>query len=57
MNIDAQQKLLYVLNEAAEPISASFDYSSLIEKIGNARIVLIGEATHGRTLSVHVLNL
>lgn len=47
MNIDAQQKLLHVLNEAAEPISASFDYSSLIEKIGNARIVLIGEATHG----------
>jgi erythromycin esterase-like protein len=47
MNTETQQKLLNVLNEAAIPISAPADYSSFLEKIGDARYVLIGEATHG----------
>src|SRR5690242_5685968 len=41
-------KLLHVLNEAALPLDEKTDkYLSLIEKIGDARFVLIGEATHG----------
>ncbi len=44
--MDAQQKLVTLINETATPISSS-DYSSLLDRIGDARFVLIGEATHG----------
>lgn len=44
--MDAQQKLITLLNKTATPLT-SYDYSSLFEKIGNARFVMIGEATHG----------
>ena len=47
MDTNAQQKLLDVINEAAEPISAPTDYSSLLEQIGDARFVMMGEASHG----------
>jgi len=47
MDKDAHQELLTVLNDAIEPLSASADYSSLLEKIGDARFVMIGEASHG----------
>jgi erythromycin esterase-like protein len=37
-----------LLRRAAEPLTGSAeDYDSLIERIGSARIVLLGEATHG----------
>lgn len=47
MNIDAQLKLIDVINEAAIPLEKPTDYSSLIERIGDARFVMIGEASHG----------
>ncbi|KTD33176.1 erythromycin esterase [Legionella nautarum] len=47
MGRDAHQKLITCLNNAIEPLSESGDYSSLLEKIGDARFVMIGEATHG----------
>lgn len=47
MNIDAQLKLVEVINEAAIPLEKPTDYSSLMEQIGDARFVMIGEASHG----------
>lgn len=48
MQTKTYQKLLDLLNTAVEPISKQNNkYSSLLEKIGDARFVLIGEATHG----------
>jgi erythromycin esterase-like protein len=47
MNIGVYQKLLEAITNASEPLSDLHDYSSLLEKIGDARFVLIGEATHG----------
>jgi len=48
MSHDPYEKLLQTLNEAAEPVVDGADkYSTLLEKIGDARFVLIGEATHG----------
>ncbi len=47
MDTNAQQKLLTVINEAAEPISVLSDYSPLLDQIGDARFVMMGEATHG----------
>lgn len=48
MDSNINQKLIDILNDEAEPLSEKEDkYSSLLEKIGNARFVLIGEATHG----------
>ncbi len=48
MGLNINQKLIDILNDDIEPLSEKEDkYSSLLEKIGNARFVLIGEATHG----------
>jgi len=48
MSANINQKLINMLNDDAEPISEKEDkYSSLLEKIGDSRYVLIGEATHG----------
>lgn len=41
------QRLINTLNNFIEPLSQQENYSSLLEKIGDARFVLIGEATHG----------
>jgi erythromycin esterase-like protein len=42
------QKLIAVITSAAQPLSNNKDkYSSLLDKIGDSRFVLIGEATHG----------
>ena len=45
----AQRSVAHLVRECAEPLAAidggSFD--SLLERIGDARIVLLGEATHG----------
>lgn len=42
------QKLIDILTEAVQPLSKQADkYSSLLDKIGDSRFVLIGEATHG----------
>ncbi|STX29375.1 erythromycin esterase [Legionella beliardensis] len=45
--MDAQQKVVEILNHAIKPLVDTQDYSDLIEKIGNKRFVLMGEATHG----------
>ena len=48
MNTDVYQKLINVIYEAATPITDSKEkYASLLEKIGDARFVLMGEASHG----------
>lgn len=47
MNIDAQLKLIDVINEAANPLEKPTDYSLMMEQIGDARFVMIGEASHG----------
>lgn len=48
MNSHIDQKLIATLNDAIEPITSTDNkYASLLEKIGNARFVLLGEATHG----------
>lgn len=42
------ENLIDTLTTAAEPISQDHNkFTSLLEKIGDARFVLIGEATHG----------
>lgn len=46
--MDIHKKLITTLNNAIEPIENGLNkYSSLLDKIGNSRFVLIGEATHG----------
>src|SRR5204862_3665245 len=36
-----------VIREVAQPFSGESDYAGLISAIGNARFVLLGEASHG----------
>ncbi|KTD17056.1 erythromycin esterase family protein [Legionella jordanis] len=44
----AEQKLINLLNEYIEPLELEEQtLSNLLKKIGNARFVLLGEATHG----------
>lgn len=48
MNMEAYQHLLDALTNSAQPISKQGEsHASLLEKIGDARFVLIGEASHG----------
>ncbi|KTD26929.1 erythromycin esterase family protein [Legionella israelensis] len=48
MNKEVYQKLMSLLNETVEPLQENGDkYASLLNKIGEARFVLMGEATHG----------
>jgi protein-L-isoaspartate(D-aspartate) O-methyltransferase len=46
----APETVAHLLREAAEPITgrlADVDVGALLERIGDARVVLIGDATHG----------
>jgi len=48
MDTIMNQKLIDVLNDNVEPLSENENkYSSLLDKIGKSRFVLIGEASHG----------
>src|SRR3990167_7406378 len=48
MSKQIYQKLIDTITAAAQPLFAGADkYSSLIDKIGDSRFVLIGEASHG----------
>lgn len=48
MNHDIYEKLINLLDNTVEPLTGTEnDYSSLLDKIGNKRFVMIGEATHG----------
>jgi erythromycin esterase-like protein len=48
MSANITQKLVDMLNEAAEPLADSeSQYTAILNKIGDARFVLLGEATHG----------
>lgn len=48
MDTEVYQKLIEMITKAAVPLDMqNKDYSSLLDKIGDARFVLIGEATHG----------
>jgi erythromycin esterase-like protein len=41
-------EIVGVLRDSAQPLTgASNDYDALLELIGDARFVLLGEATHG----------
>lgn len=47
-NKDAYRQLIDVIHDAAIPLTDSLSkYDELIEKIGDARFVLMGEASHG----------
>jgi erythromycin esterase len=39
--------LLYEIRERARPLEAPSDLDPLLERIGDARFVLLGEASHG----------
>jgi erythromycin esterase-like protein len=48
MTMDQDQETIELVRHAAHPLSAaSPDYEALMQAIGDARIVLMGEATHG----------
>lgn len=47
MNIDPKLKLVEAINEAAIPLEKPTDYALLLKHIGDARFVMIGEASHG----------
>ncbi len=48
MNKDILQKLVDELNDAVVPLEArGEDYNAVLEQIGSARFVMIGEASHG----------
>jgi erythromycin esterase-like protein len=48
MNEQVLEKLVNVITDAAEPLSEKKEkYAALLDKIGDSRFVLIGEATHG----------
>jgi erythromycin esterase-like protein len=41
-------EIVGILRDSAQPLTgASNDYDALLELIGDARFVLLGEATHG----------
>ncbi len=46
--MEAYNKLIQVLDEAIEPLTGEKDqYDNLLNRIGDARFVLLGEASHG----------
>ncbi|OCH99223.1 erythromycin esterase [Legionella jamestowniensis] len=48
MNNQNQKNLIAILNDKIEPLDIpEADYTSLLNKMGNARFVMLGEATHG----------
>lgn len=48
MKTDIHQKLIQTLDDLIQPFSENDEkYSSILDKIGNSRFVLIGEASHG----------
>ena len=48
MSKQAYEKLVEVVTDAAQPLNHQAEsYTALLEKIGDARFVLIGEASHG----------
>jgi len=48
MNIQAVTRILTAIREAAHPLSGGpSDYDPLLKRIEDARLVLIGEASHG----------
>ena len=47
MSEQVKERLVSIITDAAEPLSTNSDkYASLLNKIGDSRFVLIGEATH-----------
>lgn len=48
MNQDAYQKLIHLLDDTVEPLAKNeTSYDFILDKIGEARFVLMGEASHG----------
>ena len=51
MSSSSDVALIQGLRESARPLSDGDPHDALIEAIGGARLVLLGEASHGSTIS------
>jgi len=49
--IDSDVAMLEALRETVHPLSDPDPHDALIDAVGNARLVLLGEASHGTTSS------
>src|SRR5689334_18339220 len=47
MSAKAEQEAIQLLSKAARPLNGAHSFDPLMERIGNARVVMLGEASHG----------